>query len=144
MRIDRSNISLIPKQRGIRCPMEFDLQKCLKCWHCLLFDCTAHISHCVVLVWYYANKWYTCIFFLNMKYHLNADYILLLHIICNTMRDDTDILCQRRQLYARANVLARTCAPMRWRFYCLERSVVICILVNCGGISLKPLWGKLM
>ena len=68
-----------------------------------------------------------------MKYHLNADYILLLHIICNTMRDDTDILCQR-QLYARANVLART-------FYmCTDEVKILLFRTFCCNLYTCQLW----
>ena len=78
------------------------------------------------------------VYFLNMKYHLNADYILLLllllHFICNTMRDDTDILCQRRQLYARANVLAR-------KFYmCTDEVKILLFRTFCCNLYTCQLW----
>ena len=65
------------------------------------------------------------------------------HFICNTMRDDTDILRRRRQLYARANVLAR-------KFYMCADEVNItlfrtfcCNLCTCQSYAYGPtsIWG---
>ena len=76
------------------------------------------------------------VYFLNMKYHLNAAYILLLllHFICNTMRDDTDILCQRRQLYARANVLARKV------YMCTDEVKILLFRTFCCNLYTCQLW----
>ena len=56
------------------------------------------------------------------------------HFICNTMRDDTDILRQRRQLYARANVLAR-------KFYmCTDEVKVLLFRTFCCNLYTCQLW----
>ena len=56
------------------------------------------------------------------------------HFICNTMRDDTDILRQRRQLYARANVLAR-------KFYmCTDEVKVLLFRTLCCNLYTCQLW----
>ena len=56
------------------------------------------------------------------------------HFICNTMRDDTDILRQRRQLYARANVLAR-------KFYmCTDEVKVLLFRMFCCNLYTCQLW----
>ena len=56
------------------------------------------------------------------------------HFICNTMRDDTDTLRQRRQLYARANVLAR-------KFYmCTDEVKVLLFRTFCCNLYTCQLW----
>ena len=56
------------------------------------------------------------------------------HFICNTMRDDTDILRQRRQLYARANVLAR-------KFYmCTDEVNITLFRTFCCNLYTCQLW----
>ena len=56
------------------------------------------------------------------------------HFICNTMRDDTDILRQRRQLYARANVLAR-------KFYmCTDEVKITLFRTFCCNLYTCQLW----
>ena len=56
------------------------------------------------------------------------------HFICNTMRDDTDILRQMRQLYARANVLAR-------KFYmCTDEVTITLFRTFCCNLYTCQLW----
>ncbi len=57
------------------------------------------------------------------------------HFICNTMRDDTDILRQRRQLYERGKFFMCTdeVKILLFRTFCCS------LYVNCGGISMKLL-----
>ena len=56
------------------------------------------------------------------------------HFICNTMRDDTDILRQRRKLYARANVLAR-------KFYmCTDEVKITLFRTFCCNLYTCQLW----
>ena len=56
------------------------------------------------------------------------------HFICNTMRDDTDILRQRRQLYARANVLARKC------YMCTDEVKITLFRTFCCNLYTCQLW----
>ena len=56
------------------------------------------------------------------------------HFICNTMRDDTDTLRQRRRLYARANVLARKC------YMCTDKVKITLFRTFCCNLYTCQLW----
>ena len=53
------------------------------------------------------------------------------HFICNTLRDDKDILRQCRQLYARSNMLLRKCYMC-----CTEVGLIILSVHPCIGLLL--------
>ena len=73
----------------------------------------------------------------DIKYIPETDTVKYLgHFICNTMRDDTDILRQRRQLYARGDVLAR-------KFYmCIDEVKIILFRTFCCSLHTCQLWSN--
>ena len=57
------------------------------------------------------------------------------HIICNSGKDDKDIMRQCQQLYARGNALFRKFHMCSMSVNCLIPTVHPCILRNCGGTT---------